>query len=387
MRPGIAIVGLAALLTVRSVSAAADINLDVSANRSSMYLGESLILTVKVSGMGSPPQPDVSSITNATVRFLGSQSDSRYSIAIVNGRVTRESFSGRVFSYEIRPSSAGRFVAGPVRLSLDGRTLTQPGPVIEVAGVEQQEWAILTISASRDAVLVDEPFEITLSLLLKRLRAPYAEIDPLDPGDPPALNAAFLNGSPIDGLNVPDVDSLVRPRQVGGRSPGYTINDRAAPPDMFDMDSLFGRKRAKHLLEKRVVERGGQSYFEHTIKLSYVPKQEGSYTFGPAEFKGKMIVGADPQGRGIGKTIFAVGPACTVRVVAQTSFAETEGARRLYEERGRAEQERKRVALGRFGRKEDIANAAVYLASDLGNYITGENLIVDGGRWLKYAGE
>jgi NAD(P)-dependent dehydrogenase (short-subunit alcohol dehydrogenase family) len=76
-----------------------------------------------------------------------------------------------------------------------------------------------------------------------------------------------------------------------------------------------------------------------------------------------------------------------VNTISPGPIAETEGARRLYEERGRAEQERKRVALGRFGRKEDIANAAVYLASDLGNYITGENLIVDGGRWLKYVGE
>jgi len=56
----------------------------------------------------------------------------------------------------------------------------------------------------------------------------------------------------------------------------------------------------------------------------------------------------------------------------------------MYMESGRGELEAKKTALGRFGRKEDIANAAVYLASDLAAYVTGENLIVDGGRWLKY---
>lgn len=37
------------------------------------------------------------------------------------------------------------------------------------------------------------------------------------------------------------------------------------------------------------------------------------------------------------------------------------------------------VPLGRIGQPEDVANAAVYLASDLASYVTGESLIVDGG--------
>src|SRR5690606_23538714 len=68
-------------------------------------------------------------------------------------------------------------------------------------------------------------------------------------------------------------------------------------------------------------------------------------------------------------------------------IGDTEGVRRMYEESGRGDLERKKTALGRFGEKIDIANAAVYLASDLGRYITGDNRIVDGGRWLKYVAE
>jgi len=35
---------------------------------------------------------------------------------------------------------------------------------------------------------------------------------------------------------------------------------------------------------------------------------------------------------------------------------------------------------GRIGRPEEIANAALYLASELSSFVTGSALVVDGGR-------
>ena len=43
------------------------------------------------------------------------------------------------------------------------------------------------------------------------------------------------------------------------------------------------------------------------------------------------------------------------------------------------EQILKKIPMGRLGAPEDIANAALFLASDLSNYITGQVLTVDGG--------
>ena len=39
----------------------------------------------------------------------------------------------------------------------------------------------------------------------------------------------------------------------------------------------------------------------------------------------------------------------------------------------------KRIPAGRIGRDEDMAGAAIYLASRAGDYVVGSTLIVDGG--------
>lgn len=47
------------------------------------------------------------------------------------------------------------------------------------------------------------------------------------------------------------------------------------------------------------------------------------------------------------------------------------------------EEARKQTPLGRFGQPIDIARAVVFLVSEAGSFITGETMVIDGGRTMK----
>src|SRR5262249_53353402 len=46
-----------------------------------------------------------------------------------------------------------------------------------------------------------------------------------------------------------------------------------------------------------------------------------------------------------------------------------------------------RIPLARYGEHQELANLAAYLLSDYAAYITGDVVTIDGGEWLRGAGE
>ncbi len=316
---------IAALAAAAAVSAcpaatAADDAAQVLINRSEIYLTESVLLQLRVPG---PPtgEPDLSAIPNCRIRFLGSQDASETRWSNVNGIIRHEGFSGRTYAYEVTPSTAGRHVLGPIRITVGGREVEQDGPTVTVVGTEEQDRVRIEITATQDAVLVDEPFDITLTILMRRMGGSYADYDPINPSDPPALNVPFLEARPIAGLSGPDIQQVLRGLLRTSRDPGFAVNSYTVRADPFDAGNLFDLNAfmrdvpARFALPRQAVEREGAAFFAYSTTLSYRPEREGNYTFGPAVFKGRVVAGVDGSGRPIGPSVLAVGPARTVRVV------------------------------------------------------------------------
>jgi len=66
------------------------------------------------------------------------------------------------------------------------------------------------------------------------------------------------------------------------------------------------------------------------------------------------------------------------RITPRKPASSTSRGRPLWKTRARA-QWLATLAIGRFGRPEDIAFGALFLASDESSFVTGSELVIDGG--------
>lgn len=319
MRTGF--VGIFLCLASAIAASAEEPTLSLEANRRELYLGESFILRVTVSGPDCDVEPDLSGIKNCSIEFLGARDMSKYSMTIVNGRMVRQGSSSRVLSYRVTPLSAGVIQAGPVSLTMNGKTVSAQGPMVSVNDIDKQDIVKISISSSRETVLVGESFDITLAILIRALEDKYASVHPLFPDNPPNVDIPYL--SEIPGLQGPDINKILNEHSVARwDQAGIGINNITYRIDPFDFGSLSSLRgffdeprRAKFSLNPSMIEQNGRSYIKYTLTLTFTPIEEGDYVFGPAIFKGLIPAEVDALGRAKGVDVFAVGHACTVRVI------------------------------------------------------------------------
>ena len=307
------------LLCVAAVQAA---TLGLSLDRTRIYLGESVIANVTLEGSRDDRNiPVFQKASPNEVEYLGSRDNSQHSIVIINGKVTRNDFEGRVFVFRITPSSAGIFETGTVTVKTPSGILSATGARIEVTGVEKRDDISASVSCGDQTVLVDSPFTITLSVTIRALPAPNAEFEPIMPGQPLHLEADYLNGAEVKGLKLPDLNAALNNlvSRRAGREAAFTLNDykqRGMSLDLFDFGGdPFAARPIQFRLPPKRIQRDGTNYWEYAVSLDYTPTAEGDYTFGPVTVKGAVIVGARADGTAKMDEVFVVGPAVTVRVV------------------------------------------------------------------------
>lgn len=298
---------------------AAEVGLRAQADRQKIYLGESFNLTVEVSGEDSAIEtPRIAA--DGEITLLGSQNQSRSMVSVINGRMTRDEYKGRTFTFRIRPKSAGRFETGAVTAVVGGRSYSAPGAAVEVTGVQRQTTVLAAVKASTEAALIDESFTVTLSFDVKALPGKFSASEPLHPEYPPKIESSFLglNFAP-DGLKVPNLQEKLNGLiSRDGRQPSFAINDYASQPGFggfgMNFDDMFKPKAIPFRLQPEKIKIGTDDYFRYTLTLAYTPEKLGSYTFGPVTFKGRVVTAVAEDGQATLTDVFTIAPAATVRV-------------------------------------------------------------------------
>jgi len=139
--------------------------------------------------------------------------------------------------------------------------------------------------------------------------------------------------------------------------------------DMFNINLFSHILLIKNLLQKRKIAKKGSIVFTSSISgLLCSSPGESLYSASKAAINGYIkSLALELAGKGI--RVNAVNPG----VIDTNLFSESELTPEQLEEK------KKQYPLKRFGKPEDVAFAAVYLLSDASQWVTGTNMVIDGG--------
>ncbi len=242
--------------------------------------------------------------------------------------------------------------------SLHGKTILVTGASSGIgrgAAIECAKMGATLVLTARNEIRLNE----TLSLLV---------------GDNHKMIICDLNDrEAINNLadSIPNVDGLVN-------NAGFTITkpiqyvENEYFQQIMQVNTIAPILLLKDILKKKKLKRGGSVVFTSSIagigRMSVGNTMYGSSKGALSAF----VQGAAKELATKGIRVNAVCPAMVESHIMDAGVITKE----------QVEETKKLYPLGRFGTPEDIARAMIFLLSDASAWITGINLVVDGGRTL-----
>lgn len=323
---------LLGILVLTSVVVAADEpRIRVGLSDDSIYQGESVLYQIAIDNVEDPSPPKLEGFDDFEVESRGSESQNSEQISIVNGRMTRVVRYGRVYSYLLTPKRAGQLTIPAATAEVEGRLLQGQPLTLEVISSADQDFAFLEIQIDKTSVYPMQRFTVTLNIAVKGLPEPHDDKDPIavlaslsrpsgsffsmfeEEGIKPKLSIPWATDEGLASGLEPTVplNPWLQPF-TNRRNAGFSVDDHPTGTSRIRRSVGFLPKAER----KKRKDKSGKlvDYWEYTIQRTFVTKQLGEYSFGPAVFKGELIARIDTRNRPDLKRVYAEAKPATISV-------------------------------------------------------------------------
>ncbi len=310
---------MVALFMAGSMSFGAEPTLIVEVNSRSIYLGDSFTLAVTLDGArDGGVMPELGNTDKAQIRGGEPRSQSSRSTTIINGKRTDNVIERTSWLYAVTPEETGVYSMGTASVNVNGKTLTTRIPEVHVVGAEPQSSVGVDVSSSRESVLLDESFEITVGITVLKLEGAAADTNPMPGGGETAglIEIPFLADGAVQGaVFEQNLEQLLNPLlQRRGDAAGFRINDFSVNSGMSMFSMFEDRRPAVFFLGRTSTELHGKPAWTYRLVIPMKATEEGVCRFSAARFKGAVYLNEAGSPEVKPRAIFAVSQPLEVNV-------------------------------------------------------------------------
>lgn len=302
----LSVVAVAMAIAAMSPATAAETKLSASTDVSKIYIGDSFTLRLSLEGAQSGnAQPVLENIDGASISSAGVRNEFSGSL-VVNGVQVGNPVSRTIWSYTVTPRATGIFSVGKATLSANGETYIVKIPDVEVLSPDEQPYVAVTVRPSRESVLVDEKFSITVEILVAKLSGEYSSYNPAFTanGQAPLLEMPFIADVPGNCRFDGDLGIFLEKHTTAGGSDGaFRINNYTVRGRGMGFPSFFGSPfeettPALFYFSREDAELKGKPAWKYTLELPFISTTEGTCDFAPVRFRGSVFFnenGGEPK--------------------------------------------------------------------------------------------